>query len=252
MLIHHQPGHYYFLQGIDPYSCGVVSEPGHEIVHVNLVSLLPWSAGIRKAIEWLASIGGVATDICAMQLRCPAPHTMKGFKAFNAEYCELIENLGLYVDGCNPLARTNVAPQISVPSETSLFAFSYVRPAPKSQAPTFLIAGAGELPEGSLNESDIIRRGETSPDAISDKSAFVMKIMADRLHALNCIWQDVNRINIYTCHPCDAILRDVIVSETRDCNLQGLHVFSSRPPVEEIEFEMDMRGVRNEMFIDLT
>ena len=41
MLLEHPRGNYHFLRGIDPYSCGVVANPGYEIIHATLNSPFP-------------------------------------------------------------------------------------------------------------------------------------------------------------------------------------------------------------------
>jgi hypothetical protein len=60
-------------------------------------------------------------------------------------------------------------------------AFSYLCSAAR---PTFAIAGGGELPDGPINANEIIRRGETSPDAIIEKARHVFSGMTTRLQAI--------------------------------------------------------------------
>ncbi|MCH2599507.1 MAG: hypothetical protein MKZ94_08815 [Pirellulales bacterium] len=38
-----------FLEGIYPYSSGIVAESEFEIVHVNLAEWLPWQQGMQEA-----------------------------------------------------------------------------------------------------------------------------------------------------------------------------------------------------------
>jgi hypothetical protein len=42
VLIDHPTGGYRFLPGIAPYSCGVVSRPGTEIVYVTFLKTPPY------------------------------------------------------------------------------------------------------------------------------------------------------------------------------------------------------------------
>ena len=105
MLIAHPKGHYRFLQGIDPYSCGVVAEPGWEIVRVVLAEPLPWREGFERVDAHLAAEGCERVSLCAMELRSPVPFTMQGFIDFNREYCAVLRAWGLYVDELNPVAR---------------------------------------------------------------------------------------------------------------------------------------------------
>ena len=74
-----------YVPGIDPYSGGVIAAPGAEIVHVTLVEALPWRLGFER-IEQITSAEGVErTALCAVELRCPQPHSFDGFIGFNRE-----------------------------------------------------------------------------------------------------------------------------------------------------------------------
>ena len=249
MLIHNPNGHYYFLKGIDPYSCGVVAEPGHEIVHVTLTHLIPWHEGFVKIGAYLKLIGQSRNALCAIQLRCPEPFTMEGFITFNQEYCSVLQDWNLYIDGLNPLARTNVAPVINPPRESMLYGFSYVQPTNDSYQSTFVVAGAGELIDGILNPEGIIRRHETSIEAMREKIIYVVEVMRDRLAKLGGRWEIVNRINMYTNRNISHLAEDLVLPSVNQ--LHGLNWYQSRPPVVGIEYEMDLRGVNREQCLDL-
>ena len=105
-----------FFKGIDPYSCGVIADPGYEIANVTLKHPIPWREGFTGIDAYLKAQGQERTALCAIQLRSPAPFTMEGFIDFNRGYCEVLQEWGLYVDELNPLARTNVAPLLEPPS----------------------------------------------------------------------------------------------------------------------------------------
>ena len=83
MLIAKSEGHYHFLKGIDPYSCGVIADPGWEIVHVTLEQAVPWRQGFDRVEAHLQEVGRDRQALCGMELRSPAPFTMAGFIAFN-------------------------------------------------------------------------------------------------------------------------------------------------------------------------
>ena len=85
MLIAHPKGHYHFLQGIDPYSCGIIADPGYEIIHVTLAEALPWRAGFERVDAHLTAEGRDRYALCGIELRSPAPFTMQGFIDFNSE-----------------------------------------------------------------------------------------------------------------------------------------------------------------------
>ncbi len=81
------------------------------------------------------------------------------------------------------VARTNVAPAIDPPDEPSLYSFAYATPA--AHAPlSFVVAGAGDLPDGLFDPADVVRSGETSADAMADKARFVMGLVEERLNGL--------------------------------------------------------------------
>ena len=142
-VISHPTGSYRFLPGIAPYSCGVIANPGHEIVHVTLAIAQPWRDGLGLVDRILRDQGRQRAELCAMELRSPKPFTMPGFIEFNRAYCEVLAEWGVLVDGANPVARTNVCPVTMDGPEPVLHAFSFVRPNAGLQRQTFIVAGAG-------------------------------------------------------------------------------------------------------------
>ncbi|NKB70627.1 MAG: RidA family protein [Candidatus Latescibacteria bacterium] len=249
MLIANPSGHYHFLQGIDPYSCGVVADPGWEIVHVILEQALPWRQGFDRVEAHLQKVGRDRAALCGMELRSPAPFTMDGFIAFNQQYCQVLKEWGLYLGELNPLARTNVAPIHDPPDEPVLHAFSYTVPAAPDTGKTLVVAGAGELREGVLVEKGILRTGDTSEGAMQEKAGYVMDVMAQRLFGLGGSWGLINAVDVYTIHPMEGLLEDILLSRMGPARRHGIRWYYTRPPVVDIEFEMDMRGVRRDLLI---
>ena len=170
MLLPNPAGHYHFLKGIDPYSSGVIADPGFEIVHVILRDQPPWRLGFERVDAHLAEQGLDRSALCAVQLRCPRPYSIEGFIQFNDGYRRLLAEWDLLIDGLNPVARTNVAPSHEPPGEPCMFAFSHTAPAADGLAPSLVVAGAGELRGGALEASAIVRRGDTSEDGMRDKA----------------------------------------------------------------------------------
>ena len=152
----------------------------------------------------------------------------------------------MFVDGINPVARTNVSPEMAGVAEPVLYGFSYSRACDPALPATFVVSGAGELPEGVLSHEAIVRVGETSDLAMVEKAAFVMYLMESRLVGLGARWSDVTAIDVYTVHPLERLLAEIILPRIGDAATHGVRWFDSRPPVEAIEFEMDLRGVRSE------
>lgn len=251
MLLDHPEGRYRFLKGIEPYSSGVVANPGHEIVFVTLARLVAWRDGFRQIGRFLDSKRLPSTALCGIQLRCPTPYSIAGFIAFNEQYCGVLKEWGLYVGDVNPIARTNVAPKLGPPSEQSLYGFAYVRRSAETAGRTFLVAGAGEVRDGLLESERILRRGETTGEALLEKADYVMGVMAERLEGLGGDWDHVNRVNVYTAHPLDALLDRAVLPRLGTAARHGVCCHAARPPIREIEFEMDLRGVRSEQVVDL-
>ena len=248
MLIDHPNGEYRFLKGIAPYSCGVVATPGHEIIHATLKHPMDWREGFQGIANYLSEMGLQKSSLCAVQLRCPAPYPMHGFIDFNEDYLEVLRSWKLYVGDLNPIARTNVAPLNSPPIAPQLYAFSFVTKT-RMTRPTFIVAGAGELRDGILDQAGIIRAGETSEDGMLEKATYVIQVMTERMQGLSCGWADVNRTNLYSCHPVHQALQKAVLPAMGPAALHGVNVFATRPPVVDIEFEMDVRGVCQERTI---
>ncbi|HAD58840.1 MAG TPA: hypothetical protein DCG12_06330 [Planctomycetaceae bacterium] len=250
-LISKPSGGYRFLPGIEPYCSGVIAEPGFEIVHVVLQKALPWFEGLHNARQFLKFRDLPIDALCGVELRCPKPHSMGGFVEFNRDYRNLINDWGLPVDDMNPIARTNVAPVVAPPTETVLYGFSFCQPSEVRER-TFVVAGGGELPHRDLDSVHILRRGETSPDAMRQKAECVVRIMQHRLRKLEADLDMLSAIDVYTAHPLQELLEDIILAGLPACAQRGVQWFLTRPPIEEIEFEMDVRGVRQELILDLS
>jgi len=242
-VVSHVCGSYRFLPGIDPYSCGVIANPGHEIVHVTLEVARPWLEGFDFVDRFLRKQGRQRAELCAMELRSPKPFTMQGFIEFNRDYCSVLEEWGVFVDGVNPVARTNVCPIALDGPEPVLHAFSFVRPNAGLQRQTFIVAGAGELMEGILVNSGILRRGETSDEAIAEKAGHVCEVMTERLRGLGATWDEVTTINAYTIHPLHPLMKDLLLPYLPATRRYGVTWHYAQPPVIDIEYEMDLQRV---------
>ncbi|HZF05463.1 MAG TPA: RidA family protein [Patescibacteria group bacterium] len=239
-------GGYRFLPGIDPYSSGVVAMPGHQVVFATLRALVPWRDGFALIDRHLRAEGRPQAALCAIALRITKPLSFEGFAEFNAGYREQLIAWGLLVDGANPIARTNVAPLVGAPSEPSLYAFGYTV-AGAAPRPTFVVAGSGEVDR--LNADTIVRRGETSPDAIRDKAAFVVSVMHTRLRVLGADWPDVTAIDVYTPHPIEPFVQGTILRAAGPAAIRGVCWYPSHPPIAGLEYEMDLRGVAREIVL---
>ncbi len=241
-------GGYRFLAGIEPYSSGVIAERGWEITHVTLARPLPWHDGLVSIRQYLEQSGRDRHALCGVELRCPEPFSMDGFFSFNRQYRSVPEDWDMLVDGENPIARTNVAPVVAAPRESVVYGFSYTE-ASNIERPTFVVAGGGEL-RGGLDAKNIVCVGETSEDAILEKARCVVEIMCERLAGLGN--NDLlSQVDLYTRHNPTRALAEVIAPGLPAAAHLGVRWYYSCPPVRDIEFEMDMRGVVKDIVIDL-
>lgn len=249
MRIEYPKGGYAFVRGIAPYSGGVAALPGFEIEHVRFQRPVDLKTGFARVKAFLESRQRPLQAMCGMELRSPKPFSFQGFNDFNAGYIGTLRDWGILLEGgVNPVARTNVAPEIGAPAVPSLYGFSYTL-ASKEKAPSFVIAGAGELPEGSLDPRDVVRHGETSQEALREKTRFVMGLMRGRMRELGVDWPDANVTEVYTIHSICAFLAQEIIRPMAAGAAHGITWHYSRPPIETIEYEMDVRGVRREIVL---
>jgi hypothetical protein len=165
---------------------------------------------------------------------------MSGFKQFNEGYVETLRQWGLFRDGLNPVARSNVAPEVDPPGEPSFYAFCYTVPAEEA-SPSLVVAGSGEWPEGGKFPDDIVARGDVSAAGLRAKARFVLAKMEQRLAGLGAAWTDVTATQVYTVHDIHPFLGEEILR--RSGNSGGLTWHFCHPPIEELEFEMDVRAV---------
>ena len=248
MLVENKRGGYSFLKGISPYSAGAVAQPEFAIEHARLRTPLALTAGFDAIDAHLKSLSRPRAALCGIELRSPQPFTFQGFADFNARYVSILKSWDLLQDALNPIARTNVAPELGPPPEPCLFGFSYTVVSANAK-PSFVVAGAGELPEGSLDPHDVVRKGETTTEALREKARFVMSLMDGRIRGLGTQWADVTQTNLYTVHPVCPWLNSEVLGKMGSAQLQGVNWCLARPPIVSIEFEMDLRGVGKEVMI---
>jgi hypothetical protein len=235
------PGNYRFVPGVFQYSAGVAAEPGFRIERVRLMKVVPLAEGFRLIETTLKEAGRPLSAFCACELRSPRPFDEAGFETFNKEYVGTLARWGLFDGKTNPVARSNVCPEMDPPQEPGFYAFSYTVPDP-SAAPSFVIAGSGEAPEGQGNYKDhIISLGDLSPDGLRNKARWVLDEMENRMRVLGFGWSDVTVTQLYTVHNIYALISEEI--GRRGAMRGGLTWHFNRPPVVALEYEMDCRGV---------
>ena len=179
-------------------------------------------------------------------MRSPAQFTDAGFVAFNRLYVKRLESWGIFRDEVNPVARSNVCPEIGPPATPSLYAFCYTVPAEAGDAGTdFVAAGSGEADGASGTYAErIVRHGDTSPEGLREKARFVLGAMEQRMAALGRSWSDVTATQLYTVFDIYPALADEFVR--RGATAPGLTWHYARPPVLGLDVEVDVRGVSHE------
>jgi hypothetical protein len=235
------PGGYRYIPGVFQYAGGVAALPGWRIERARFHTPVPLAAGFERIAAHLQQAGRQLTAFCACELQSPAPFTEAGFKAFNEVYVGTLARWGIYQQGENPVARANTCPALTSPSEPAFHAFCYTVPAIDA-APSFVVSGSGEAPEGRGNYRDhIIALGDTSPDGLRRKAVWVLGEMERRMAELGGTWQTTTAVQVYTVHDIHPFLADEI--GRRGALRQGLTLHLNRPPVQGIDFEMDCRSV---------
>ncbi len=239
------PGGYRYLPGVFQYSAGVAAEAGFALERARFPRPLPLLEGFSAVEAHLKSIGRPTVAFAACELRSPEPFSEQGFIDFNRSYVTTLERWGLFRNEVNPVARTNVCPEFDKPAGPSLYAFTYTVPAGAARG-GFIVAGSGESMEGKGPYRDrTVRRGETSLDAMRDKVRHVVGEMGRRLAGLGYGWKDAVSTQAYT-------VRDIGPLISEDFARPGLAPGGlcwhfCRPPVVELEFEMDVRGSAREI-----
>jgi hypothetical protein len=242
-----EPGGYRYIPGLFQYSSGVAALPGFEIMRVRFKTPPPLAEGFARAERIMAEAGRAPTAFCACELRSPAPFTDQGFRTFNEAYVVKLKEWGIYDGRRNPVARSNVCPEIDPPAEPVFHAFSFTLPT-ESGSPSFVIAGSGEAREGPGRYSErTIRNGDTSAEAMAEKAAFVHDVMEFRMKLFDLAWSDTTTTQIYTVHDIHPFFGEDIVR--RGAALAGVTWHFCRPPVAGLDYEMDCRAVATERVV---
>jgi hypothetical protein len=230
-----------FIPAVFQYSGGVAALPGWRIERARFANPVPLADGFAAIAAHLAGLGLPKTAFCACELRSPAPFTEAGFTAFNRDYAGVLASWGVLLGKTNPVARSNVCPEVAPPAVPSFHAFSYAIP-DAGAAPSCVVAGSGESKEGMANYRDhIVAPGDTSPSGLLTKAQYVLGEMERRLAALDATWAVTTGVQLYTVFDPHPFLAAEIVA--RGAARHGLTWQFCRPPVVGLDYEMDCRVV---------
>lgn len=241
-------GQYSYLPAGFQYSAGVVAEPGYGIERARFSRPVPLSVGFQRIQAHLAALGRPSEALCACELRSPAVMNESEFIAFNKVYVNYLAQMGLYENEVNPVGRCNLIPAVNPPAEPSLYAFSYTVPVDgPSTVPDFVTSGAAECPDRPGYRDGIVRLGETTPDALGDKLRFALGDLESRFEIMGVSWSDVSDMNLYTVHDMHHLIEQEL--SKRDAINGGLCWHWVRPPVLDIEIEIDARKLSRTLFL---
>ena len=241
-------GNYGYLKGGFQYSAAVVADAGFAIERAKLSRPLPIDQGFARIHDHLKGLGRPLTALCACELRSPAVMSEPDFIAFNREYVQPLSAWGLYVDERNPVARCNLVPVVAPPPVASFHAFSYTMPrSPNDGAGDFVTSGAAECPDVPGYREFVVRLGETSPDALTEKLRFAIGDVESRLTRMGLDWRDVAGVNLYTAHDLHHALEAEFGSRGVLAFGLGLHLV--RPPVVDLQIEIDARRVSRDVLL---
>jgi hypothetical protein len=240
-------GNYRFIPAVFQYSSGAAADSGYAIERVSFDRLLPLAEGFAQAAQHIKAAGRPLTAFCACELRSPAAFTEDGFRRFNEHYVKTLAEWGIYDGKSNPVARSNVCPEIDPPAEPSFHAFSFTRPSIQA-TPTFVIAGGAEARGGPGSYPErIVRYRDVSPQGLQEKVRFTVGEMEGRMQAFGFGWKDTSAVQAYTIRDIHPVIVEELVQ--RGAMRSGLTWHFARPPVIDLEYEMDCRRVAREVLI---
>jgi hypothetical protein len=249
-MIHRPEGNFSFYPSSSIYCRGSVADAGYSLAHATFHKPLPLAVAFRAIQSHLVGIGRPMQALCGIELRIAKPLSFDGFGSLSRTYTKLLDTYGIRVGEHATTTRTNVALERAdlAPKAPSVFAFTYTIPGERGgKRKSFIGSGIGEL-NGS-SRKDIIALGKTTPKAMRQKAEWVMMALNKQLDALGVKWSDVSNTNVYTAHGIDAYVEDAILGTMGPAARYGIHWMFTRPPIEEIEFEVDVRGGSQELFL---
>ena len=104
---------------------------------------------------------------------------------------------------------------------------------------------SGESIEGNATYRErTVAYQDISPAGMRAKAKHVLEVMEARMRALGFSWADTTDLQVYTVHDIFDFLPDEIVR--RGAARNGATWHFARPPVIDLEFELDCRGIDSE------
>jgi hypothetical protein len=233
MPAHNTSGNYRFLGAEGrPYSGGAVADPGFDLVHATFERPLPLAKGLEAVTLHLRNASRPVQAVAGFELRVPAPLTGDGFEAFNRDYIARFTAMGLVVDGLLPATRTNVAATIAGVSEPSVFGFHYTVPSDRGR-PAFVMSGVAE----------------EKPADLESMLTSIMTVLSNKMAELGVRWEDATKTQLYGVDDVQRLLVEHVLRKLGPAALHGIHWFPSRPPIEGLNLEIDVRAAGAELVL---
>ena len=247
-------GGYRYIPSVFQYSAGVAAESGFRLEQARFKSPVPIQNAFAIVERHLKQIGRPFTAFAHCELRSPGQFDDNGFIEFNKRYVATLQKWGIYqaqnagTKAINPVARTNVCPEFFGPQEISMLAFTYTVPCATDLNANFVVSGGGDARPGSEPYKDrIIAYGDHSQSGLQLKVEFVIQEMEKRLKSLGFTWNDVACTQAYSVHNIGGLVESLLAS--RGFIRNGLSWHFARPPVLGLDFEMDLRGAVNQVYV---
>lgn len=248
MVVVNPEGGYRYIEGVFQYSGGVAAEPGYRIERAQFRRPVPLQEGFKQIRRYLDAIGRSVDAFCSCELRSPRPFDEESFAVFNRQYVDPLENWGVFRNGKNPIARTNVCPAVGAPDVPSFYAFSYTVESNGQGDGGFIVAGSAEVPEGKGSYRDhTICLGDQSVEGLTEKAIWVCEEMERRMALLGFGWEEATDVGLYTVFDIHPFLEKVLVE--RIGGNKGLTWHYSRPPVDYLDYEMDTRSISRNIIL---
>ncbi len=247
MLVENSTGNYTFIRGIGPFSAAAKAQPGFEIVHARFVPLVGLNDGYMRIEGHLRGAQRPIAALCGMELRIPKVLSREAFDEFNRPYIERLREWDLEVAGANPVTRTNVALECNPVPEPMLAGFYYTRPSQVSSE-TFVLSGAPEIAsrDGGVQ---IVARGDTSADGLRRKLDCILGVLGGHISELKLTWEMTTGINLYTTFDVHELFASRLLPVLGAASHCGINWYYARPPVSNLDLEVDARAVRTELVL---
>lgn len=96
-------------------------------------------------------------------------------------------------------------------------------------------------------EAPTVRPGESSPEALREKTRDIVATLDQRVASLGVSWDQATAVGLYTLHDLFPILRSEVLEKIGLASLNGIQWYLGRPPIETTAIELDVRGIRSEL-----